>query len=216
MSWNVWFSTDLSSNCTEKCDILEHRGEKVPGSRSPRRLNFYGSVQYLVSSAWILPRITIQVHKIIRRLLHFRQISSPLLEKLTWQTESHENDTENTNRNIEAKVDWIPCSQIVATTALAAESNLTNKHILCASSDLCKRKWSAVSWHTIMFIYSYMLRILNVHVFPLCKLCSVYSVFIVPTDILRLTWQVFPCFFLSCKANAKAYLAKTGHGPHSS
>ena len=24
------------------------------------------------------------------------------------------------------------------------------------------------------------------------------------------------CFFLSCKANARVYLAKTGHGPHSS
>jgi hypothetical protein len=24
----------------------------------------------------------------------------------------------------------------------------------------------------------------------------------------------FPCFFLSCKANARAQLAKTGHGPH--
>ena len=28
--------------------------------------------------------------------------------------------------------------------------------------------------------------------------------------------EVFPCFFLSCKANAGVYLAKTGHGPHSS
>ena len=27
--------------------------------------------------------------------------------------------------------------------------------------------------------------------------------------------EVFPCFFLSCKANARVYLAKTGHGPHS-
>jgi hypothetical protein len=27
---------------------------------------------------------------------------------------------------------------------------------------------------------------------------------------------VFPCFFLSCKANARVKLAKTGHGPHSS
>ena len=39
-----------------------------------------------------------------------------------------------------------------------------------------------------------------------------------------LTWQrffltlteVLPCFFLSCKANARVKLAKTGHGPHSS
>jgi len=28
--------------------------------------------------------------------------------------------------------------------------------------------------------------------------------------------EVFPCFFLSCKANARAKPAKTGHGAHSS
>jgi hypothetical protein len=28
--------------------------------------------------------------------------------------------------------------------------------------------------------------------------------------------EVFPCCFLSCKANARVQLAKTGHGPHSS
>jgi hypothetical protein len=28
--------------------------------------------------------------------------------------------------------------------------------------------------------------------------------------------KVFPCFFLSCKANARVKPAKTGHGPHSS
>jgi hypothetical protein len=28
--------------------------------------------------------------------------------------------------------------------------------------------------------------------------------------------EVFPCFFLSCKANSRVYFAKTGHGPHSS
>jgi len=27
--------------------------------------------------------------------------------------------------------------------------------------------------------------------------------------------EVFPCFFLSCKANARVNLVKTGHGPHS-
>jgi len=26
--------------------------------------------------------------------------------------------------------------------------------------------------------------------------------------------EVFPCFFLSCKANARVYLTKMGHGPH--
>jgi hypothetical protein len=28
--------------------------------------------------------------------------------------------------------------------------------------------------------------------------------------------EVFPCFILSCKANARVKLAKTGHDPHSS
>jgi hypothetical protein len=28
--------------------------------------------------------------------------------------------------------------------------------------------------------------------------------------------EVYPCFFLTCKANARVKLAKTGHGPHSS
>ena len=28
--------------------------------------------------------------------------------------------------------------------------------------------------------------------------------------------EVFPCFFLSCKANARVKPARTGHGPHSS
>jgi hypothetical protein len=27
--------------------------------------------------------------------------------------------------------------------------------------------------------------------------------------------EVFPCFLLSCKANARVKPAKTGHGPHS-
>jgi hypothetical protein len=34
-------------------------------------------------------------------------------------------------------------------------------------------------------------------------------------DAATLT-EGFPCFFFSCKANARVKLAKTGHGPHSS
>jgi len=37
-----------------------------------------------------------------------------------------------------------------------------------------------------------------------------------PTEVFLTLTEVFPCFFLSCKANARAKLAKTGHGPHSS
>jgi hypothetical protein len=32
--------------------------------------------------------------------------------------------------------------------------------------------------------------------------------------MIKIFTEVFPCFFLSCKANARVKLAKTGHGPH--
>ena len=40
-------------------------------------------------------------------------------------------------------------------------------------------------------------------------------VFYVFLDAATLT-EVFPCFLLGCKANARVILAKTGHGLHSS
>ena len=36
------------------------------------------------------------------------------------------------------------------------------------------------------------------------------------TEVFLTLTEVFPCFFLSCKANARVKLAKTGHGPHCS
>jgi hypothetical protein len=44
----------------------------------------------------------------------------------------------------------------------------------------------------------------------------VTEVFLNLTEVLLNLTEVFPCFFLSCKANARVKLAKTGHGPHSS
>jgi hypothetical protein len=40
-------------------------------------------------------------------------------------------------------------------------------------------------------------------------ICILYS------EVFLTLTEVFPCFFLSCKANARVKLAKTGHGPHS-
>jgi hypothetical protein len=34
------------------------------------------------------------------------------------------------------------------------------------------------------------------------------------TEVFLTLPEVFPCSFLSCKANARVKLAKTGHGPH--
>jgi len=42
------------------------------------------------------------------------------------------------------------------------------------------------------------------------------EVFLNLTEAFLTLTEVFPCFVLSCKANARVKLAKTGHGPHSS
>jgi hypothetical protein len=41
------------------------------------------------------------------------------------------------------------------------------------------------------------------------------EVFLTLTEVFLTLTEVFPCFFLSCKANTRVKLAKTGHGPHS-
>ena len=49
---------------------------------------------------------------------------------------------------------------------------------------------------------------------------SIASVLAIFTEIVQKfnidMTEGFPCFFLSCKANARVKLAKMGHGPHSS
>jgi hypothetical protein len=50
---------------------------------------------------------------------------------------------------------------------------------------------------------------------------QIYTVFLTEvllnlTEVFLTLTEVSPCFFLSCKANARVKLAKTGHGPHSS
>ena len=42
------------------------------------------------------------------------------------------------------------------------------------------------------------------------------EVFLNLTEFFFTLTEVLPCFFLSCMANARVKLAKTGHGPHSS
>jgi hypothetical protein len=42
----------------------------------------------------------------------------------------------------------------------------------------------------------------------------VNEVFLNLTEVFLTLTEVFPCFFLSCKANTRVKLAKTGHGPH--
>jgi len=44
----------------------------------------------------------------------------------------------------------------------------------------------------------------------------VTEVFLNLTEVFLTLTEAFPCFFLSCKANARVKLAKMGHGPPSS
>ena len=60
--------------------------------------------------------------------------------------------------------------------------------------------WSMYSYCSSMYSY--------------CCLCTLIVVYVF-LDAATLT-EVFPSFFLDCKANARVILAKTGHGPHSS
>jgi len=56
--------------------------------------------------------------------------------------------------------------------------------------------------------------------FVMCVFCNVwvfwYYVYCTLTEVFFTLTEGFPCFFLSCKANARVKLAKTGHDPHSS
>ena len=57
----------------------------------------------------------------------------------------------------------------------------------------------------VMYMYSYCLYALYIFCFHRANWHS-----------LTTLTEVLPCFFLSCKANGRIYLAKMGHGPHSS
>ena len=59
---------------------------------------------------------------------------------------------------------------------------------------------SMYSYFSSMYSYRFLRILIVVHVF---------------LESANLT-EVFPCFFLGCKANARVQLAKTGHGPPSS
>ena len=77
-----------------------------------------------------------------------------------------------------------------------------------------------------LFIYSFCAFFNSVsYVFLLSRLCILIVMYVLFCTFYchRANWhssvtltEVFPYFFLNCKANARVKLAKTGHGPHSS
>ena len=76
------------------------------------------------------------------------------------------------------------------------------------------------------FVYGCMFYILLFnsvsYVFLLLCLCilidmyALFCIFVANWHSPATLTEVFPFFFLSCKANARIHLSKTEHGPHSS
>jgi hypothetical protein len=64
-------------------------------------------------------------------------------------------------------------------------------------------------WFYMGCMFCMLLFISVGYIFLLLCLC----ILIVMHVLVSTLTEGFPCFFLSCKANARAYLAKTGHGP---
>ena len=54
------------------------------------------------------------------------------------------------------------------------------------------------------------------HLHTLTEVFTLAEVFLNLTEVFLTLTEDFPCFFLSCKANVRVKIAKTGHGPHSS
>jgi len=67
----------------------------------------------------------------------------------------------------------------------------------------CIRLFNSVS-------YIFLLLCLRILIDKYALLCIFFANWHFPANLT----EVFPCFFLSCKANVRVYLAKTGHGPH--
>jgi hypothetical protein len=72
---------------------------------------------------------------------------------------------------------------------------------------------------TVVVLYCFIICVCvggcNVWVFWYYVYYTLTEVFLNLTEVFLNLTEVFPYFFLSCKANSRVKLAKTGHGPHS-
>ena len=96
------------------------------------------------------------------------------------------------------KCSWVKCSEV-----------------LQCSDVLLLFLFLVVVYMVVCFVYFCLILKLRILIVMYAMFCIFY--------FHRANWhytatltEVSPCFFLSCKANARVYLAKTGHGPHSS
>jgi hypothetical protein len=100
------------------------------------------------------------------------------------------------------------------------QNNSANSHIITLFHYYHILSYSLFS---ICFINAYMVVLLFntlIYVFFIVMSMYFYSMFMY---LYRASWhssatliEVFPCFFLSCKANTRVFRAKMGHGPYTS
>ena len=98
------------------------------------------------------------------------------------------------------KCSWVKCSEVLQ------------------CSDVLLVLFFIVLYMVVCFVYfnsvSYVFLLLCLY--TLIDMYALFCIFFANCHSLATLTEVFPCFFLSCKANARVYLAKTGHGRHSS
>jgi hypothetical protein len=67
----------------------------------------------------------------------------------------------------------------------------------------------------ILLFYSVRYVFLSLCLYILVDMYTLFCIFLANWHSPATLTEVFPCFFLSCKANPRVYFTKTGHGPHS-
>jgi hypothetical protein len=87
-------------------------------------------------------------------------------------------------------------------------------NVFCSFLSLCI--WLYVMYTFFKFCKLFILIVIFMYSYCLCTLFCIFCFHRANRHSPTTPTEVFPCFFLSCKANARAYLTKTGHGPHSS
>jgi len=120
----------------------------------------------------------------------------------------------------EVKCSWVKCSEVLQCSDGPSNkvSNVIRKYtdnmnlllvrILLLSYSLCSVFYQ--------FIPVYLCKLCIFIVISMYSYCMFMYLHRANCHSSATLTEVFPCFSLSCKANARVKLAKMGHGPHSS
>jgi len=86
----------------------------------------------------------------------------------------------------------------------------------CTQTEVFTVHWLRFLLYTDWGFYCTLTEVFTVHWLRFL-LYNDWGFYCTLTEVFTVHWLRFsPCFFLSCKANARVKLAKTEHGPHSS